>query len=911
MAINKITDEKINKLRKKSAKALPDKPSERGYTADQLKNAFSGFVVDDENSVIEEINKLIDSINAEFNKLVGTSDSNGTIIDKISKTFQSQNPILSLNSDSNGKLKYTTYNNRHNVEIDIVPSNTVISSQNDLCTLDGKVVLDKKALLNRISTLEENYNALTENAPETLDTITEIAAALKNNSNIIDTLVVKENGKGLSTNDFTNAHKEKLDNLNGLMVTESEKNIWNSKSDFSGSYDDLIDKPNLDAYVKNIPGAFDYENLNNIPEIPSIVGLASEEFVNQKINDLIGSAPENLNTLKELADMLTNQQSTIGNINQILSSKASVTHTHTKSDITNFPDIYYKLEQMIETDNSKHFTKAEKEKVATIDNKLNSNLGSNESNKILITDENGDIKTALAGSTTLLEDSLESTSVITAPTANQVRILNNIKLDINQSTNNAGKYMKVGTDGNLIPFDIEQEYKKFTTDSISNLPTKEYINNNYLPLSGGVMTGELYMHRSGSVDTMMKFKRTDIGTELFVGIGEGGTNHGLYSKTLNKWMVYADANNVTLNGNAQTATKATQDGSGNNIVNTYAKKTEIPTNYVTTNTSQTITGYKKHTSIGVDTINGATKGNAIMRQNANTGNVIMGSNVQALRLTTKEARPKVAVSGADPLNESNYVDLALKSDVLPRHFLSGNSGRTAGVYTYYKLASFPTDDGGNSCSLILNGRIGGWNKGNKGSLSMILSNRDGVDGIGTILGNADTSLTDLVVYTSGTSSSGSTATLYIKTYSWFAFDLTLGLVNGSTDVWDGVGSTTTPSGTLAWSLSSAKSKFLKVSDDGSCNVSYATKSWMLDGFASRPGSQTWGNQAGTYIFGMDDSTGGSLAFRRDNPGGGQLSMVLDGTVYVNEGNDRVATQNQLGTQVTYSLSGTTLTITTK
>lgn len=575
MAINKITDEKINKLRKKSAKALPDKPSERGYTADQLKNAFSGFVVDDENSVIEEINKLIDSINAEFNKLVGTSDSNGTIIDKISKTFQSQNPILSLNSDSNGKLKYTTYNNRHNVEIDIVPSNTVISSQNDLCTLDGKVVLDKKALLNRISTLEENYNALTENAPETLDTITEIAAALKNNSNIIDTLVVKENGKGLSTNDFTNAHKEKLDNLNGLMVTESEKNIWNSKSDFSGSYDDLIDKPNLDAYVKNIPGAFDYENLNNIPEIPSIVGLASEEFVNQKINDLIGSAPENLNTLKELADMLTNQQSTIGNINQILSSKASVTHTHTKSDITNFPDIYYKLEQMIETDNSKHFTKAEKEKVATIDNKLNSNLGSNESNKILITDENGDIKTALAGSTTLLEDSLESTSVITAPTANQVRILNNIKLDINQSTNNAGKYMKVGTDGNLIPFDIEQEYKKFTTDSISNLPTKEYINNNYLPLTGGILTDELYMHRSGSVDTMMKFKRTDIGTELFVGIGEGGTNHGLYSKTLNKWMVYADANNVTLNGNAQTATKAVQDSDGNVIKNIYTNKTEL------------------------------------------------------------------------------------------------------------------------------------------------------------------------------------------------------------------------------------------------------------------------------------------------------------------------------------------------
>ena len=182
-------------------------------------------------------------------------------------------------------------------------------------------------------------------------------------------------------------------------------------------------------------------------------------------------------------------------------------------------------------------------------------------------------------------------------------------------------------------------------------------------------------------------------------------------------------------------------------------------------------------------------------------------------------------------------------DTQPRHYLSGDSQRNNGVFTYYKLASFPIDDSGNSCSLIINGRIGGWNKGNKGSISMIISNRDGVDGIGTILGNADTSLTDLVVYTN----SDNTATLYVKTYSWFAFDLTLGLMSGTTDAWDGVGSTTTPSGTLAWSLSSAKSKFLSVADDGT-----------------------------TYVKG-----------------------------------NNVATQDQLGTQATFSLSGTTLTITPK
>lgn len=132
-----------------------------------------------------------------------------------------------------------------------------------------------------------------------------------------------------------------------------------------------------------------------------------------------------------------------------------------------------------------------------------------------------------------------------------------------------------------------------------------------------------------------------------------------------------------------------------------------------------------------------------------------------------------------------------------RHLKSGDSGRDNGVYTYYKLASFPADNTGNSCSLTVDGRIGGWNNGNKGYISMIISNRDGVDATGTLLGNAGLSLCDLVVYTSGTTSTNSTAILYAKTYSWFAFDLTLGAMSGVEDIYDGNGVTATPTGTLA------------------------------------------------------------------------------------------------------------------
>lgn len=56
----------------------------------------------------------------------------------------------------------------------------------------------------------------------------------------------------------------------------------------------------------------------------------------------------------------------------------------------------------------------------------------------------------------------------------------------------------------------------------------------------------------------------------------------------------------------------------------------------------------------------------------------------------------------------------------------------------------------------------------------------------------------------------------------------------------------------------------------------------LSGLSSRS-SQGWGVQTGTFVHGEGDSTGGGFAFRRDCPNAGQLSMVIDGRFYQNEG----------------------------
>ena len=122
----------------------------------------------------------------------------------------------------------------------------------------------------------------------------------------IDDKVTKIPGKSLSDQNFTIDHLNKLNGIddeankyihpdshapsiitqdeNNRFVTDAEKTKWNDKSEFDG----------------------DYNKLTNKPSIPSITGLATETFVNTKITGVINSAPDNLNTLKELATAVNN-----------------------------------------------------------------------------------------------------------------------------------------------------------------------------------------------------------------------------------------------------------------------------------------------------------------------------------------------------------------------------------------------------------------------------------------------------------------------------------------------------------------------------------------------------------------------------------------------------------------------------
>ena len=84
----------------------------------------------------------------------------------------------------------------------------------------------------------------------------------------------------------------------------------------------------------------------------------------------------------------------------------------------------------------------------------------------------------------------------------------------------------------------------------------------------------------------------------------------------------------------------------------------------------------------------------------------------------------------------------------------------------------------------------------------------------------------------------------------------------------------------------------------------ASTASMIEGFASNGTGIGWGNQTGTPIRVFNDSTGGSMGWRRDNPVSGQVSQVIDGTIYIKEGQinigDAIKTITRSGTTFTYT-----------
>ena len=128
---------------------------------------------------------------------------------------------------------------------------------------------------------------------------------------------VMKNVSALSEN-FEKDREFRENFANSSYVTSSVLSDYALKSEL----EPLASKEELEGYQPK--GEY-------LTEHQSLVGYATEQYVNNKISGLLDGVGENFDTLKELADVLTDEESGLGKVNEALNNKANVVDVYDKT----------------------------------------------------------------------------------------------------------------------------------------------------------------------------------------------------------------------------------------------------------------------------------------------------------------------------------------------------------------------------------------------------------------------------------------------------------------------------------------------------------------------------------------------------------------------------------------------------
>ena len=270
----------------------------------------------------------------EKEKLAGIeTGANKTIIDSaLSST--STNPVQNKIINTKFNSIQTDINNK----VDVVDGKglstndltaTLKSNYDAAYTHSQQAHAPSNAEKNVIVGIQKNGTDLTVNSSTRKVNITvpTKTSELTNDSNFatttaLDAKVDKVTGKGLSTNDYTTAEKDKLASIeNGANKTVVDTALSSTSTNplqnkaiytkFTSIQSDIDNKVpssrsiNGKALTSDITlSASDVGALPDTTVIPSINGLATETYVNNKVASIVDSAPATLDTLNELAAAL-------------------------------------------------------------------------------------------------------------------------------------------------------------------------------------------------------------------------------------------------------------------------------------------------------------------------------------------------------------------------------------------------------------------------------------------------------------------------------------------------------------------------------------------------------------------------------------------------------------------------------
>lgn len=172
MAIEKISPQMQDKIKRKSAYSLPQRPSEEQLGAERIKRTFYTFVTDDENSVISEINRIVDQTNAAL------EGHNESLVHKNTEKSETDNAYVQLRDGTDTVMKLTEELSESECSVmmrDADGRTKVNAPQDDLHAANKKYVDEHttdsitpiteelEAHKERITAAEDSIGAYTEN----------------------------------------------------------------------------------------------------------------------------------------------------------------------------------------------------------------------------------------------------------------------------------------------------------------------------------------------------------------------------------------------------------------------------------------------------------------------------------------------------------------------------------------------------------------------------------------------------------------------------------------------------------------------------------------------------------------------------------------------------------------------------
>ena len=202
------------------------------------------------------------------------------------------------------KLKIISQN-ENEILADVVPADdaqvegTELSAkilnkwQDVISTSEGNAMLAK----NKVHIAEENAKLAVKYSKEAIAKAeqAEMVADYVSKS-VNNTFIPIKTSELFNDNQFLSA---KPQTLTDEEKSQARENIGAGTSNFSGNYEDLTNKPNIPSY-------------DNVP---------TKDYIDEKISNLVNSAPETLDTLGEIASALQENDSLITTLNTAITNK--------------------------------------------------------------------------------------------------------------------------------------------------------------------------------------------------------------------------------------------------------------------------------------------------------------------------------------------------------------------------------------------------------------------------------------------------------------------------------------------------------------------------------------------------------------------------------------------------------------